>query len=295
MMKTLTVYTPAYNREKLLQRTYDSLCSQTSMDFEWIVVDDGSTDGTGSLVAKWIEEKKIDIRYFYKENGGLHTAYNKAIENINTELAVCIDSDDYMPDDAVKKIVSFWQTNKSDNVAGILGYDYIINTDQPLGGSLPDVKRLYIVDLANKYNHHGDVKVVHRTDLLKSVYPMPVFGKEKNFNPIYLFLKIDMEYPLLLLRENLCFVEYQPDGMAANIFNQYWNSPNSFAELRRITMVHPKAPLKFVFLQNVHYVSDSLIAKKLNFIKTSPKKMVTICAIPFGILLYFYKRSKKTV
>ena len=81
-MKTLTVFTPTYNRAKLLERNYNSLCQQTSNDFEWLVIDDGSTDDTKAVVEKWIKENKIKITYIYKENGGLASGYNKAIENI---------------------------------------------------------------------------------------------------------------------------------------------------------------------------------------------------------------------
>ena len=107
-MYSLTVFTPTYNRAHTLGRTYQSLCSQTCKDFEWLVVDDGSTDDTKSLVNKWHAENHISIRYIYKENGGLYTGYNTAYMNIDSELCVCIDSDDYMPDNAVELIVSHW-------------------------------------------------------------------------------------------------------------------------------------------------------------------------------------------
>ena len=108
-MKTLTVFTPTYNRAHTLPRLYQSLCAQTSDDFEWLVIDDGSTDGTRDLVAQWKEDDVIPIHYIYKENGGLYTGYNVAYLTIETELNVCIDSDDAMPADAVEKIVMIWK------------------------------------------------------------------------------------------------------------------------------------------------------------------------------------------
>ena len=81
-MKTLTVFTPAFNRAHTLVRTYESLCRQTCQDFCWLVVDDGSTDNTRQLVEGWIEEGRIPVRYIYKENGGLHTAYNLSLIHI---------------------------------------------------------------------------------------------------------------------------------------------------------------------------------------------------------------------
>src|SRR5690554_1440544 len=99
--KTITIFTPTFNRAHLLPRLYQSLCSQTSSDFLWLVIDDGSSDGTDELVKEWQEENKIAIEYHFKENGGMHTGHNLAYQVIDTELNVCIDSDDYMPEDAV--------------------------------------------------------------------------------------------------------------------------------------------------------------------------------------------------
>ena len=105
-MATITVFTPAYNRAKTLPRTYSSLVKQDCKDFVWLIVDDGSTDETGELVKKWKQaDNGFEIRYIYKENGGMHTAHNTAYENIDTELNVCIDSDDCLAEGAIKKIV----------------------------------------------------------------------------------------------------------------------------------------------------------------------------------------------
>lgn len=103
--KTLTIFTPAYNRAHTIGRTYESLCRQTCKDFEWLIVDDGSSDNTRALVEGWIKENRIPIRYIYQQNQGMHGAHNTAYRNIETELNTCIDSDDYMPDDAVEKII----------------------------------------------------------------------------------------------------------------------------------------------------------------------------------------------
>lgn len=120
---TLTIFTPAYNRAHTIGRTYESLCRQTLKDFEWLVIDDGSTDNTRQLIQGWMLEDKIPIRYVYQENQGMHGAHNTAYKNISTELNTCIDSDDWMPDDAVYKIVSFWKRYGSEKVAGIMGLD----------------------------------------------------------------------------------------------------------------------------------------------------------------------------
>lgn len=291
-MNILTIFTPSYNRAHTIKRTYESLCRQTCKDFNWLIIDDGSKDNTNELVDSWKKENKINISYVYKENGGLHTGYNKAIELIETELCVCIDSDDWMPDDAVEKILSFWAKNKREDVAGIMGLDFFAN-GKPIGGYFPDgIETLKIIDMIPKYHHNGDVKVVHRTVLLKEVAPMPVYEGEKNFNPIYLFHKVDMKYPLLLLNDNLCFVEYQPDGMTNNIFNQYVSSPKSFSALRRLLMSRPDVNLSFKFRNAIHYVSSQIMLRNKSWLKESPCKFLTLLASPFGLALYFYIKKK---
>jgi hypothetical protein len=157
---------------------------------------------------------------------------------------------------------------------------------------LPHVKSLHILDLEYKYGYRGDTKIVHRTELLKEVAPMPSFKNEKNFNPIYLFLKIDQKYPLLVLDENLCFVDYQDTGMANNILKQFADSPNSFAELRRLLMSLEHAPLKSKFRNAIHYVSSSFLAKNKKWLRESPEKLLTLCAVPFGVVLYLYLKYK---
>ena len=110
MGNLLTIFTPAYNRAYTIHKCYESLKRQSCKDFEWLIIDDGSTDNTKELVKKWIKETNdFKIRYIYQENQGMHGAHNTAYENIYTELNVCIDSDDYMPNDAVEKIRDAWK------------------------------------------------------------------------------------------------------------------------------------------------------------------------------------------
>ena len=112
----LTVFTPAYNRGHTLGRTSESMVRQDCKDFIWLIVDDGSTDGTEQLVRRWQnEDNGFVIRYIRKENGGMHTAHNVAYENITTELNVCVDSDDRLAPGAVEKIRRTWEQIRDKN------------------------------------------------------------------------------------------------------------------------------------------------------------------------------------
>ena len=292
----LTVFTPTYNRVHTLPRLYDSLCRQTCRDFEWLVIDDGSTDGTQELISGFIAEGNISVGYIYKENGGLYTGYNTAYANIDTELNVCIDSDDFMPDNAVELILNTWKERGGKEYAGITGLDFYAYTDKPIAGYFPDgLKEAFLLDLYVKNIHRGDSKQVMRTDLMKKVAPMKGFEGEKNFNPIYMLLLACDELPMLLLNENLCFVDYQPtDSMAKSIWKQYYDSPRSFAKQRLLEM-HLKRSNIFNNLRvSIHYVSSCMIAKDKEWLKKTPKKLLALLAFPAAYLLYRYILHKNS-
>ncbi|WHF51450.1 glycosyltransferase family A protein [Chryseobacterium gotjawalense] len=287
-MKKLTVFTPTYNRAYCLGDLYQSLCRQASDDFLWLVIDDGSTDGTEALVAGWMEEGKIEIRYHYKENGGMHTAHNLAYENIETELNVCIDSDDQMTDDAVAIINGFWDKNKGDQYAGILGLDVYKDGTIVSANKFPEnIKSGKYYELAGKYGLSGDIKFVYRTEIIKKYMPYPVFEGEI-FTPLgYKYLLIDYDYEMLFLNEPLCVVDYRADGNSHNLIRQYFRNPQGFLEERKVRMSS-----SYTFgerLKNtVHFITAQLILKKHRFWSDSTNKLLTIIVMPLGFLYYFY-------
>jgi glycosyltransferase involved in cell wall biosynthesis len=286
-MKKLTVFTPTFNRAYCLGNCYQSLLNQTSTDFVWLIIDDGSTDNTRELVSSWIHENMIDIKYHWQENQGMHGAHNTAYELIDTELNVCIDSDDYMPEQAVEKIIRFWSENGSEKVSGFIGLDSYTD-NKIIGTKLPEnIKSSTLFELYNKYGVTGDKKLVYRTELTKK-YPYPVFNNEKYVGLAYKYYMLDRHYEMLLVNEVLCCVEYLPDGSSQNMFNQYRKNPRGFAFYRKVLMQIPFASITFRFRQAIHYVSSSLMWKNWKFISETPVKSLTVLAIPFGILLYFF-------
>ena len=285
MQRRLTIFTPTYNRAHTIGRTYQSLCRQSSKEFDWLIVDDGSTDHTAAIVEEWLSENKITIRYVYKENGGLYTGYNIAYSLIESELCVCVDSDDYMPDDAVEKILKCWTERGGEQYAGLIGLDFHLD-GTPIGGPFPvGLEEVWFMDLYIKKLHLGDVKPVLRTGSLKTVAPMVGFEGEKNFNPVYMMMQVCDRYPILILNENLCFVDYQigADSMSAGIWKQYKNSPRSFQKQRILEM-----QLKHNSWGNriIHYVASSLIAHDKSWLRKSPMKWLTLLVSPMGAVLY---------
>lgn len=286
-MKTITVFTPTYNRAYCLHQLYESLCTQSSQDFEWLVVDDGSTDNTKELVESWRKENLIPIRYKYKKNGGMHTGHNVALKLIETELNICIDSDDYLAPTAIEMIVAFWNKNKSSKVAGILALNAHEDGTLVSNKKFPDgIASGKYVELKNKYGIVRDVKFIYDTAIIKKYDDYPTFENE-NFTPLgYKYAIIDQEYDMLFLNEVVCIVEYMEDGSTRNIFRQYYRNPKGFAFSRKMSFIKLYT-IKEQYINAVHLIAESLLAKQNPFVN-NPRKLLTFLSIPLGVGLYFY-------
>lgn len=292
----LTIFTPAYNRAHTIGRTYESLCCQTCRDFEWLVIDDGSTDNTRQLVEGWIAEGIIPIRYIYQENRGMHGAHNTAYKNIHTELNTCIDSDDWMPNDAVEKIVSFWKKYGSENVAGIIGLDATAD-GEIIGDRFPNgIQKTTLRGFHEKLKGIGDKKLVYRTAVINQIPEYPLFEGEHYVGLIYKYHLVDEHYPLLVANDVYVIVDYQDDGSSRGMWRQYWNNPKGFAFIRKYDMLQTQL-WKRKLEDNIHYVSHSVRSRNRHFINDSPMKWLTcLCLLP-GIILYlinlYYVKSGK--
>lgn len=290
-MATLTIFTPAYNRAHTIGRTYESLCRQTCKDFEWLVIDDGSTDNTRELVEGWIADHRIPIRYIYQQNQGMHGAHNTAYRHITTELNTCIDSDDYMPDDAVEKIITFWHEHGSDEYAGIIGLDIDDQHRQIIGKPFP--ADLTATTLSGYYaaGGSGDKKLVYRTNVINSYPEYPIFEGERYVGLAYKYMLIDQDYKLLTINAPLAIVDYQSDGSSANMYRQYWNNPKGFAFYRRTEMLYAPSK-KRAIISCIHYVASSIIGKNSRFIAESPRPILTLLVAPLGYIWYMYIKHK---
>lgn len=286
----LTVFTPTFNRRHTLSRTYESLLRQSCKDFIWLIIDDGSSDGTGELVEGWIADGEIGIKYIYQDNQGMHGAHNTAYKNIDTELNVCIDSDDYMPDDAVEMILRFWKERGSEEYAGIIGLD-VDTSGKLIGTSFP--KGMEITTLSGFYDNggRGDKKLVYRTEVIKQYPDYPIFEGEKYFGLAYKYHLIDQDYKLLVLNEPLVIVDYQPDGSSYGMFRQYWNNPNGFMFFRKSEMKLQKS-ISSRFRSCIHYVSHCIRAGKKKEFFDNSHPVLTFIALPLGAALYLYTRHK---
>lgn len=291
MSVKLTIFTPAYNRAHTLPRTYESLCRQNCKDFIWLIVDDGSADNTADLVRSWqSQDNGFEIRYICKENGGMHTAHNIAYENIDTELNVCIDSDDKLAPGAAEKILVKWEQVKDQGYAGIIALDSdfdgkIIGKGFPEGLTETTVIGYYAA------GGSGDKKLIYRTDIINQYPPYPVFEGEKYVALAYKYRLIDQSYKMAVLDEVVCHVEYQADGSTGTMWKQYLKNPKGWMFWRKLCMQYPESKKRLV-IDCIHYCSSSFIAKNRSYIRESPRKALTLlCTVP-GIALAVITKKK---
>ena len=215
-MKKLTIFTPVYNREILIYRLYESLLKMKYKNFEWVIVDDGSTDNTAAVIQKMMKENKIEIKYYYKKNGGKHTAYNLGIDKAQGELFVIVDSDDVVLENGFFEILQIWENlQKKNQLLGISGIDYDSNLNV-IGDKYP-ISPLECSHLKMRevYNVHGDKTEIFRTDLLKG-YHFPIFKSEKFLTEAILFEKLYKKYDSYFVNIPLIIRDYQKKGLSDN-------------------------------------------------------------------------------
>lgn len=287
--KKLTIFTPTYNRAYILEKLYISLTVQNNKKFRWLIVDDGSNDNTEELVKKWKEEKKIDIKYFRQENGGKQRAHNKGVELCDTELFLCVDSDDYIVKDSVDTILEKWKEvcgNKK--VAGIIA---LRGKDEknPLGTEMPKRKYSTLGDLYSKYKFRGDTSLVYRTDILKQ-FPYWVANGEKFIGEGYVYQQIDQNYYMALLPEIIIVCTYLNDGYTKNVRKLTKDNPVSYTELKRMTICCSKKWSERFYHTILYLVGCKMSREKHPFRKAPYRLLAILGIIPAQIAwMRYYK------
>ena len=213
-MNRITIFTPAYNRAHTLRRLYNSIKEQEHPNFEWIIVDDGSKDNTKELVKEFISEQKVDIKYFYQENSGKHIAINKGVEAASGNLFFMIDSDDFMPNDALNVIEKWEKTLNDGKYIGIAGLRKFTNGE--INGTTFDNEEGYFdCGSLERFSNGmtGDKAEVVYTEIFKK-YKFPKFEGENFLCEGYVWDKISRDgYLFRWFNEPLIIGEYLEDGL----------------------------------------------------------------------------------
>lgn len=286
-----TVFTPTFNRKELLEKLYKSLQKQTFKDFEWLIVDDGSTDGTKEKVEEFLSEKKLEIKYYFKENGGKQRAYNFATEKANGELFICLDSDDEYVENGLEIILKYWKKyEKNSDIAG-MGYLSTYPNREIIGSSFPEKEMISTqFEIYNKYGVKGDKGLMFRTEIIKK-YKFPVFEDEKFITEAVVYNRICEKYKMVYVNEKIEIKEYQEDGLTAKYNNLLLRNPKGQA-LYHNEINSQKLTFKQKILNNAVYYKFCKVAgyKFGKIFKESKNKLFLIFAIPVGE--YMWKKVK---
>lgn len=285
---TVTVLTPTFNRGGVLRSLWDSLQKQTVKDFEWLVVDDGSTDGTKNLITQLQENSDFPIRYIYKSNGGKHTALNVGIQTICSELTFIVDSDDCVTDDAVESILKIHKKYRLQN--NICGYAFLrAFPDGKVNGKKFDVDEKigsYIDVRVNGDDTSADKAEVFKTHCLKE-FPFPEYPNEKFLGEDLVWVRMARKYQMVHINKAIYIGNYLEDGLTNNRRKHNIASPvgcmhraEEFMESDLKTRYRIKGGLQYIVYGRFAGV------KVVDLIRKSRHKILATVCIPGGLLLY---------
>ena len=211
----LTIFTPVYNRADLIDRLYESLRRQTNHNFIWLIVDDGSTDNLQQKIERLNKELDFEIRYYYQKNQGKHAAHNMGVEKCDTELFFCVDSDDYLKEGAVEKILTVHEMNLSRKV---LGYFFRkVDTEGNVSGGRFSIRNnvVGLREIYYRYGFVGELAIVLKTDLIKG-FSFPTYANEKFVSEKVLYNQLSSIAPMVYVDEAIYVFEYQESGYTMN-------------------------------------------------------------------------------
>ncbi|MFH4875573.1 glycosyltransferase family 2 protein [Staphylococcus cohnii] len=283
-MPTLTIFTPTFNRKHTLIRLYNSLVNQTCYDFEWLIVDDGSTDDTKSLIESF-DTKKFKIRYIYQKNSGKHIATNLGLKKANGNLFTCLDSDDWFYYNAVETIISKFK--KDNNIKGLILLDSY-EDGSVIGDFLPEIENLNWVDLRYKYKINGDKCYVFKTSIVRYM-TFPQFENSKHMPPSYQLFEFSRLYKFQLANVKVKYVEYQVDGISSKVKLNYFVSAGNYCEYRKFAhdqLPNFKEKLKNILLYDISWISLRLKVKY----RFNDKRLFisTVACLPVAYSMYIY-------
>ncbi|WP_140487694.1 glycosyltransferase family 2 protein [Flavobacterium sp. GSA192] len=291
----ITIFTPTYNRADLLKRVYDSLLLQGNSNFEWLIVDDGSIDNTKEFVEQFINEDKIIVRYFYKSNGGKHTAINYGVQKAKGDLFFIVDSDDFLTINAVQLKWEAWQKIKNnDKIAGIIGLSQFTNGTFVGDVFLEDNWQISFVDYYLKYKLQGDKSVAFKTAVLKQ-YPFPEKEGVKLVFEAVVWHEMAKKYDVLCLNKVIQLKEYLENGLTDSSYKLWYAQSMAYSFYKLIdngTYSISKYPKAFIW-NYIHLCINSLLADENYFwqLKGIVNKIIYVLVYPRAYFSYLRMKS----
>lgn len=294
-MSWLTIFTPTYNRAHLLQKVYDSLLAQTDQKFEWLVVDDGSTDSTPALIQQFADEQRIKIVFEKQTNSGKHIAINRGLQLASGELFLILDSDDELTPDAVEKIAIQWNNLLKEpdfETFGGLVANKSYTNGKEIGSELNyEILDTTIIDYRFHKKITGDKLEVFKTQLIKQ-YPFPING-EKFCPEALIWNRIGSKYKFRFFNNSIYLAEYLPDGLTDRIVTVRKKSPNNsavyYSELTRYNIpFDQKIKAAINYWRFCIYDKTTFTVEKLKAINP----ILSLVGLPLGLVLALKEKNK---
>jgi glycosyltransferase involved in cell wall biosynthesis len=298
-MIEFTVFTATYNRAHTISRVYESLVRQTFKRFEWVIVDDGSTDGTAELVQNWQANSEFPIRYFRQKNAGKHLAVNYGVSEARGVFFVNIDSDNACVPEALERLRFHWMAIPSDEQEGFVGVSALIQRADGtlLGTPFPEEPTdSNTLELRFKHGVRGDKWGFQRTEIMRR-FPYPEIGGEKRVPDSLVWNRIAKKYKTRFVNETLGVRYETPGSRSSNIDLARISSPHAtyvyYSELLDSGFLKPADALKY-YINSARFARHAGIPLE-NELANAPSKAWWFATLVFGRIMYFrdlYRQHK---
>ena len=287
-----TIFTPTYNRRQLIDNLYQSLLAQSNKSFEWLVVDDGSTDDTEEYFSELLSKQQpFHIRYLKQENGGKHRAINRGVQIANGELFFIVDSDDTLLPNAIEKI-NLWSStldnsHKWAGISGLKGFSEKKNVGQRASAAFIDAKNTE----RRKYHLEGDKAEIYFTDVLKK-YPFPEIPGENFISEEIVWNAIARDgYYLRWFNEIIYICSYLEGGLTKDNSKDERNPQGRLLWAKGQLEAFPNSWRDRLLAIGIY---RHAVKKKESLKKTAQKLNVYPITVAFAsLILYIYKRLFK--
>lgn len=288
-MGKITIITPSYNRAYTLPACYESLQAQTSTDFLWLIVDDGSSDNTKDIVSKWVSGcNKFEIKYIEKPNGGKASALNMAFELLETEYAVVLDSDDTFYPTAIESALKELEAcGKDDKCCGLMPLRH--NPDGTVmgeKGELVSGSKVTMIDILNG-EYYTELVCFYKSALLKK-NKFPQFPGEKFVSPQWLDFELSRNYYFIASNSKICICEYVADGLTRNKRKVIKKNPKGYTAVKAQSFEFSDS-LKRIVKHGIMYDCGCIISRDKKWLQNSPRKIWSILIMPFALLVYLIR------
>ena len=285
-MPYICVFTPTYNRSGYLKRIFDCLSRQLFDNFEWLIVDDGSTDDTKEVVEHFSNIAAFPIRYVFQENGGKQRATNLAVDLCNCSVFFGLDSDDWLVDNALEIVAQkFKSILNDDDVAGIVAL-HGSSVETPLGSWMPPgLSEANVWDLYYEHGFKGDAVQIYKTCILKQ-YPYPVAEGERFISEGIVSYSIAQKYKMTLVNQVLVLGTYQDGGLSDNSYSLIRQNPNGYILVKELSLNMSRHFIQKCYQMTLLLAAYRIAHKKGYFRSCEHKLLAILCYMPSWFAYY---------